>query len=581
MPYNKVPPPVHIEQIIADRKTYWQNLFGDASSAPPRLPPRVRDLMIDYTALSLVAPEKVHFRFKLEGQDQDWREVVNDREVQYSNLAPGNYRFRVTACNNSGVWNEAGDTLDFSIAPAYYQTLWFRLACVAAFLLMLWVAYQFRVRQLQRVSKQLRDVVDTIPGYVWSALPDGSLDFINRRWLEFSGLSLEEGLGRGWEAAVHPDDLARFMDEWRAAVGCGKALESEARVRTADGQYRWLLIRSVPLHDKRGKIVKWYGTSTDIDDRKRAEETLREQADLLSLTHDTIFVMTMEGVIKYWNRGAEEQYGWTAEQAVGRSVHDLLKTVFPAPLEQIKAEVVRTGRWEGELVHTRKDETQVVVASRWSLQRGEQGAPIAILETNNDITERKRAEEALGRSNRELRAISNCNQTLLRATDEQSLLEEICRIVCEEAGYRMAWVGYTEHDEARTVRPVAWTGTEEGYLANLGITWADTARGRGPAGTAIRSGKSCFIQDFAMDPRMATWRESGVLRDFRSGIALPLKDEHGDAFGSLNIYSAQPNAFTPEEIRLLEELAADQAFGIVTLRSRAARERAEAGSAAE
>ncbi|MGA8581210.1 MAG: PAS domain S-box protein, partial [Bryobacteraceae bacterium] len=319
----------------------------------------------------------------------------------------------------------------------------------------------------------------------------------------------------------------------------------------------------------------WYGTSTDIDDRKRAEETLREQADLLNLTHDAIFVMTMEGVIKYWNRGAEEQYGWAAKRAVGKDVHDLLKTVFPAPLEQIKAEVVRTGRWEGELVHTKKDETQIVVASRWSLQRGEQGAPIAILETNNDITDRKRAEEALRRSNRELRAISNCNQTLLRATDEQSLLEEICRIVCEEAGYRVAWVAYAEHDEAKSVRLAAWTGTEEGYLANLGITWADTQHGWGPTGTAIRSGKSCCIQDFATDTRMATWRESAVLRDFRSGIALPLKDECGDAFGSLTIYSEQPNAFNSEEIRLLEELASDLAFGIVTLRSRAARQRAE------
>ena len=139
----------------------------------------------------------------------------------------------------------------------------------------------------------------------------------------------------------------------------------------------------------------------------------------------------------------------------------------------------------------------------------------------------------------------------------------------------MAWVGYAEHDEAKSVRPVAWTGTEEGYLANLGITWADTERGRGPTGTAIRSGKTCCIQDFATDPRLAPWRESALQRDFRSAIALPLKDEHANAFGSLTIYSEQPSAFTPEEIRLLEELAADLAFGIVTLRSRAARQRAE------
>ncbi|MGA3268935.1 MAG: PAS domain S-box protein [Verrucomicrobiota bacterium] len=192
-----------------------------------------------------------------------------------------------------------------------------------------------------------------------------------------------------------------------------------------------------------------------------------------------------------------------------------------------------------------------------------------------DVTGQKQAEESLRRLNRELRAISNCSQTLMRATDEQTLLRQICRIVCEEAGYRMAWVGYAEHDEAKRVRPVAWAGVEEGYLANLGITWADTERGWSPTGTAIRSGKTCYIQDFATDPRLAPWRESVLQHSLLSGIALPLKDEHGNAFGSLSVYSAQPNAFTPEEIRMLEELAGDMAFGIVTLRSRAAREQAE------
>ncbi len=317
-------------------------------------------------------------------------------------------------------------------------------------------------------------------------------------------------------------------------------------------------------------LLSWFGAV-----RRRVEAGLRERAALLDLTHDTVFVMNMEGVIKFWNRGAEERYGWTADQAVGRFVHGLLETVFPAPVEQVRAELERAGRWEGELRHTRKDGTHLVVASRWSLERDERGAPLAILETNNDITERKRAEEALRRLNRELRAISDCNQTLLRATDGQSLLNEICRIVCEEAGYKMAWVGYAEHDEAMTVRPVAWAGAEEGYLTTAGITWADTERGRGPTGTAIRSGKSCSIQDFETDPRLAPWREDLLQRGFRSGIAVPLKDEEGHAFGSLTIHSAQPNAFTPEEIRLLEELAGDMAFGIINLRSQAARKKAE------
>ena len=147
LPFNAVPPPVHVEQITADGR-----IFDPADGL--QLPAHMRNLAIDYTALSLVAPEKVHFRYKLEGQDPDWREVVNTRQVQYSNLPPRHYTFRVIACNNSGVWNEAGASLDFSIAPAYYQTNWFRIVCVIAFAGLLWALYQQRLRQMQRQFQQ-------------------------------------------------------------------------------------------------------------------------------------------------------------------------------------------------------------------------------------------------------------------------------------------------------------------------------------------------------------------------------------------------------------------------------------------
>jgi PAS domain S-box-containing protein len=137
-------------------------------------------------------------------------------------------------------------------------------------------------------------------------------------------------------------------------------------------------------------------------ERGRREDKLREQAHLLDLTHDTIFVRGMNDVITYWNRGAEEQYGWKEEEAKGQVSHQLTQTVFPAPLEDINAELLRTGRWEGELIHTRRDSTRVVVASRWSLQKDVQGNPISILETNNDITERRRIEETLREVNVEL-----------------------------------------------------------------------------------------------------------------------------------------------------------------------------------
>lgn len=148
---NPVAPPVHIERVTADGLTY-------DLSRPVHLPARTRDLAVEYTALSFVAPEKTHFRYRLQGQDSHWREAVNDRRVQYSNLAPGDYRFQVVASNNSGVWNERGATLDFSIAPAYWQTLWFRAACAVALAVGLWLLYQVRLRQIAREFERTLDV---------------------------------------------------------------------------------------------------------------------------------------------------------------------------------------------------------------------------------------------------------------------------------------------------------------------------------------------------------------------------------------------------------------------------------------
>jgi len=137
-----------------------------------------------------------------------------------------------------------------------------------------------------------------------------------------------------------------------------------------------------------------------------ANEILRERANLLDLTHDTVFVRDMNDVITFWNRGAEERYGWSREEANGQVSHRIVQTTFPTPLSEITAELTQTGRWEGELLHTRRDGTVVPVASRWALQRDEEGNPVAVLETNNDITERKRAEEALQRVQSELAHVS-------------------------------------------------------------------------------------------------------------------------------------------------------------------------------
>jgi PAS domain S-box-containing protein len=259
----------------------------------------------------------------------------------------------------------------------------------------------------KEAEDRIRRIINTVPGLLWSARPDGWIDFISQRWLDYTGMTLEQALGWGWIPAFHPDDREQVLTKWRAALAERKPFEAETRLRRFDGEYRWFIGRAFPLLDVSGQILGWYGGDFDIDDRKRAEERIREQASLLSLTHDNILVRNMQNVITYWNRGAEEFYGWTAEQVIGKiTASRLLQTVFPAPLDEIDAELLRTGHWEGELLQTKADGTRVVVASRWSLQRDERQQPLTILELNNDITERKRAEEALRQAQADLAHVS-------------------------------------------------------------------------------------------------------------------------------------------------------------------------------
>jgi PAS domain S-box-containing protein len=165
-------------------------------------------------------------------------------------------------------------------------------------------------------------------------------------------------------------------------------------------------------------------------------EELREQASLLSLTHDAVYVCDMKGVIRYWNRGAEVLYGWTEEHTVGEVAHELLKTVFPLPFEQIEAELLGTGRWEGELVKTKQDGTQLVVASRWSVKRDDRGEPIAILVTANNVTERKRAEESLRESETRFRTfVDHAGDALFVYDLENQTVIDVNRQACESLGY--------------------------------------------------------------------------------------------------------------------------------------------------
>src|SRR6267142_2072672 len=257
---------------------------------------------------------------------------------------------------------------------------------------------------LQKQTLELRDqaqLLDLAHDAILVRDLSSAIVFWNRGAERMYGWTREEALGQITHTLLQTEFPGPF-EEIEAKVRGEAYWEGELIHTTRNGSRIVVATRQVLDRDQRGNPIAILEINNEITERKRVEESLREKAGLLDLTHDIVFVRDMNNRISYWNRGAEELYGWKQEEAIGQVPHQLMQTNFPAPLKVINEELLDTGRWEGELVHTKRDGTQVRVASRWSLQRDEHGRPAAILETNNDITERKRAEAALQKAQAEL-----------------------------------------------------------------------------------------------------------------------------------------------------------------------------------
>ncbi len=268
----------------------------------------------------------------------------------------------------------------------------------------------------------------------------------------------------------------------------------------------------------------------------------------------------------WFDRDLESIRGRHVREVVGEAAWDLVR---PRLERTLRGETVS---WEEQLPYA-SGETRWVHAT-YVPDVGSGGRVVGIIAHIVDITERKKREEELHRLNRTLKALGKSNLAMTRVGDELAYIKEVCRIIVEDCGHAMVWIGFAENDEGKTVRPVASSGFDEGYLDELHITWADTERGRGPTGTAIRTGRPTACRNMLTDPQFAPWRDAAVKRGYASSIVLPFKSGTG-VFGALNIYSREPESFADDEVRLLSELADDLASGITAIRLRIAKAKAE------
>ncbi len=297
--------------------------------------------------------------------------------------------------------------------------------------------------------------------------------------------------------------------------------------------------------------------------------TSDEIARLVEQASDAIFVADHDGGIVDVNRRGAQMTGQSREALVGRPLAELFAPQDAERLRCAAEGLQRGGIQIAEFALRRHDADDLPVEVSAKILPDGRWQAFA-----RDITERKHAEAELLRAHRAQRALSSCNQALVRAGDEAELLAEICRITVEEAGYRFCWVGRAEHGAEHAVRPIAQAGFETGYLERARITWADDERGRGPTGTAIREQRVVVARDIATDPRLAPWRAEALRRGYASSIAIPVMFDASTP-GAMTIYAADPGAFGEREVALLSELAGDLAYGIATLRTRAERDKAQ------
>src|ERR1700745_1554674 len=261
-----------------------------------------------------------------------------------------------------------------------------------------------RTKAARRSERELRDVVNTVPAQVWSTSPEGQVDFVNDRWSQFTGLALDEALGWKWEAVLHPDDRARVVADWQTALKNGQALEYEARVRRADGEYCWWLIRNVPLHDEAGKLLRLYGTAIDIEDRKRAEQALRKSEERWRSVFENsaigVALTDLNGRFLVTNHVFQAMVGYTEGELHAISFLEITHEDYRQANWALITELLEGKRrqFQIEKQYRRKDGSLIWVSNNVSLVPGTERVPRFIMTLSEDITQRKHAEEALHRS---------------------------------------------------------------------------------------------------------------------------------------------------------------------------------------
>lgn len=432
-------------------------------------------------------------------------------------------------------------------------------------------------KQADQALREREDMLSKIMGSAQDAIlmldNHGNVVLWNAAAEKIFGYSNQEALGKNLHLLLapsrlheaHQDAFDRFSSTGEGEV-IGKTLELAALRKDGTEFPMELSLSNVKFKGQ------WHavGIVRDISERKKSEAGVKLFRTLLDQSTDAIEVLDPDTFhFLDVNQAAYRSLGYSREELLSMSAFDIDPLLDRSRRTELTEGLKKQGFSVNEGRHRRKDGSEFPVEISITYVQLDRDYLISVV---RDISARKQAERALERATRALRTLSACNEALVRDENEAKLLASICRLIVDPGGYRMAWVGFPEQDAARTVRPVAYHGHEEGYLSTMPISWSDNEFGRGPTGTALRTGTVQVNRNFMTNAALVPWREAAQQRGYQSSIALPLLSAAG-TLGVLNIYASEPEAFDEAEVQLLQELAGDLAFGLETLRMRAERDR--------
>ncbi len=431
---------------------------------------------------------------------------------------------------------------------------------------------------LRRANAYNRSLIEASLDPLVTIGPDGRITDVNSATEQATGLSRDKLIGTDFSDYFTSPDRAR--SGYQQAFRDGTVHDFPLEMQHLDGRVTPVVYNAAVYRDESGQVSGVFAAARDITEQRRAEAELRDsearlkEAERIALLGN--WQLDLVSNVLSWSDEVYRVFELDSGR-FGATYEALLNAVHPEDRGMVDRAYTDSlkNRTPYDIVHRllMQDGRIKYVNERCETYYDDAGKPLLSLGTVQDITTRRLAELGMQKSNRALHALSTCNGVLVRAVDESQLLNDICSVLVSIGGYQLAWVGFAEYDEGKNVRVMARAGVNADYLDHIQVSWSDTPKGRGPTGTAIRTGEYQVAQDILHDPKFLPWREQAIARGYASSIAFPLLDDNNRVFGAMNLYGKEPNAFDADEIKLLQELAGDLAFGIRTLRLRVERDR--------